>query len=357
MEQNTRKKSPVVRFLVLGGLGLLVLLGLILYWQKDRLIGAVVSQVNERLNTRVDVGSVDVTLLRTFPRLAVGFERVTVFESCCGKKDTLARIQHVQFYLSVWKALGGTYQIEGLAVKKGFVRLRQMANGTVNYDIFKKDTAVARSAPSGKKPVPFQLEKTHLEQIEFRYQKEGSFMVSQFIDKIEADYMLLAGRSTLAAKGKVLVHKLSTASQTLMQKMPMGIDVTLALAPTKAGTELTLTNALIDMDGAAFRLNGKVLAAEKPLYNVQLTAEKSDLKTLAAFMPPTARQALAAYKSSGRINLTLTAEKKNPDTKYPRLDVAAQAQSAGFRHNRLPLTFAGVAFRGSFTLPAGGSRL
>lgn len=108
------------------------------YSHQDELKRAMLTAVNGRLNSPVQIGGLEVDLWAQFPDVSLRFEKVLVPDPQI-PSDTLAFASSVFAQFDLLKAIRGTYIMQRITLKDGRLKLRWNADGSNNYSIFKED--------------------------------------------------------------------------------------------------------------------------------------------------------------------------------------------------------------------------
>lgn len=129
-------KKWLIRFFVL--LLIFISISLIfIYVQQDKLKEKVLNSLNEKLESEVSVdGLIDITFLRTFPKVTLELNEVFIADKF-NLKDTLASVQKINFTINPLSLLGETLSIQSIVLQNGKLRLKTFKDGKSNYDILK----------------------------------------------------------------------------------------------------------------------------------------------------------------------------------------------------------------------------
>lgn len=348
---GTRSKRAVrILLWTLTCLALLpVLLAGLIWWQKDRLIGIVVERCNERLKTPVRVDRIDLTIWSTFPRVAVQMDSVIIQESCGDHTARMAALGQVQFGFSPWDMLHGTYEVAFLRVRGGHVNMRHLADGTINYDIIRKDTTAASGKPSG-----FALRQIQLDSIRYRFADEGPAATLVSVRLAHGDAALRTGGSLTTVSLKTeggQIHRLIVGNNRLAQELPVKLDNVLEI---EAGKELRFKPATIRLGTADFAVEGRIgLDTAQGQYRFHLENEGSSLAALAILLPACARQELEKYRSKGQVYFKGDMESTQRGMRFPKITAQFGTKRAHFEHPAYKMSFSDVSLMGSFQLPEG----
>jgi|GEM_PF-3167079 len=116
---------------------LLVLFSAGVYFMRDEIIASVTREINERLESEVDVAAIQIDLLRNFPSASIQFSNVFCREVNTRDKDTLFYFDEVYLELNTWKLIRRKYEVESVVMERGRLNIAQFNSGKVNYKIWK----------------------------------------------------------------------------------------------------------------------------------------------------------------------------------------------------------------------------
>ncbi|UYZ62370.1 AsmA family protein [Hymenobacter weizhouensis] len=113
---------------------------------KDKLKAAFDRQLAERVRATVlyDPANVDVTLLSTFPDLALRLEQLRVIGQDSFARDTLAYLPRLDVGLDLMSVVsGGPINIKHITLEQPDISLRVLKSGRANWDVYVSDSAAA----------------------------------------------------------------------------------------------------------------------------------------------------------------------------------------------------------------------
>ncbi|MBL7691495.1 MAG: AsmA family protein [Flavipsychrobacter sp.] len=154
-------------------IGVAILIGLLLataiaipVFFKDKILVMVKKAANDNLNATVDFKDVDISILRSFPRLSVGISGVSVIGRDDFKNDTLIAADNIDVAVDLMKAINGQYEILNVGLSTARIHAIVLENGKANWDITKPSAETApkeESAPFAMKLRKYAIERTYIE--------------------------------------------------------------------------------------------------------------------------------------------------------------------------------------------------
>ena len=139
-----KKKSLIKRLLKWTGITFLVLIILIILLPilfKDQIVQFIKDEANANLNTELDFGEVNLSLLSTFPKFSLEINDLTLTGLDEFKGIKLADIKQTNLKLNLWSVISGDqYEISSVGLVEPKIHVMVLPDGKANYDIVKSDS-------------------------------------------------------------------------------------------------------------------------------------------------------------------------------------------------------------------------
>ena len=108
------------------------------YLFKDQLVAKVKSVINEQVTAKVDFKEFDLTLIRSFPKMGIRLNDLSVVGIDSFANDTLANIKQLQLDLDLMSVIKGeTYEINAVSLQEPTILAKVLKSGKANWDIMK----------------------------------------------------------------------------------------------------------------------------------------------------------------------------------------------------------------------------
>lgn len=157
-------RNTLITLLILIGVGIAAGLILSASYGKE-MKETVISSLNDRLQAKVDVSSVNFSVLRKFPYASVALEQVVMTD----RADTLFHFDRVFLQFDLIDLFRGQERIDRVSFENGQLSLRIDEQGDHAYDdIWKGGTSKTESSTA------FELDRTEWENVRFHYLDERS---------------------------------------------------------------------------------------------------------------------------------------------------------------------------------------
>lgn len=271
------------------------------YLFKDKIMAIVKTELNKQLNAKVDFKDVDISLIRHFPRLAVGLEELQIINVAPFEGDTLLAVKKIDAALNLMSVIkGDKMTIYNVTLDQPRVNAIVAANGDANWNITKPDTAQATADTAASKPFSMSLERYKVSDAYINYddrqgnmqmivdhlthEGKGDFTQDLFTletsttaeaitfryglipylshvgAKVDADLEIDNKTSTYTFKnGKVLMNNLELAVQgffKLVNDSTYGMDLSFKAPSTKFKDLLSLVPSVYQQDFGKIKTEG-----------------------------------------------------------------------------------------------------
>lgn len=308
---------------------------------KERLIGA----LNERLLAPVQVGEVELTLIKRFPRASIRMSEVLVHEvrTDGAPADTLLAAQDLYLEFNLWDLFGGSYTVGSIHGQGVRLYAGLDGNGAENYIIWRSDSTAAGSSPIDLRSVSFDELTVRFRDarnnLEVLAEHDALELSGRFGATSEAS---LSGDARLLGIWKEGEQLLDEREAQVALKMRFGEgefritegDVQLAKVPLRVTLAVTGTTGGKEID---LRANGLGL----------------DLERTVAQLPASVRDALSRFSLSGEADLAV--KYAGPlEGDGPPLSIGAQVRQGRMKERKSGVSFSEIHGALSLELAADG---
>lgn len=139
------------------------------YLFKDQIVAKVKSVINQKVNAKVDFKEFDLTLIRSFPKMGIRLNDLSVVGVDSFAQDTLANIKQLQLDLNLMSVIKGeTYEINAVSLQEPTILAKVLKSGKANWDIMKPDST-AKHTDTASTAFKAALEKYSIEKGKITY--------------------------------------------------------------------------------------------------------------------------------------------------------------------------------------------
>lgn len=291
------KFKKALKILALVVLLLSIGISAFIYAMSDTIKALVLHEVNKELAVEGGFKSVELTFWRSFPKIGVRFEELSLKESTPLLQKDLLHAQVFYLEFNVWKAIRGQYAMEAISADKLTLQLAQSGN-QINYQFLKEEQEDTSSSED------FEL---NLKGIKI---KNATIAFYDLKEKTTITYAF----DELKAKGVIENEKIDftllaegTGKDFVLQgdTLPLSKNTALFLGLTYWQTteRLEFKSGHIEVDGTALDVNGHITFGSTEEIQLQLSSEGNKVSKVSGILPQEWSTMLSSFKSEGDFSL------------------------------------------------------
>lgn len=281
LNQNGKRKWLRWIKIFLRGLGILVLLQIIFcigaMWyinsHKREILVMVTEKLNENLNGKLTIESMEPTFFESFPRISLQLKNVMIRDREYGKHHkTLLQARNFEVALNALAFIRGAVEINKIGISDAAVHLFTDAGGYSNASVFKK-----KASQNSDSPAYPELKKFELDRVNFTIENQNKhklfqFSVANLNGKIA--YNTNGWKAGLSLKTIVNSLAFSTIKGSFIKEKTVKGNFEILFDNTK-NTIVILPNAL-DIGGEDFKVSAEFTTAKNNTtdYAIHLVNEK-----------------------------------------------------------------------------------
>jgi hypothetical protein len=330
---------------ILGGLVvlILILMFIIPYFYKDKVIDLVKKEANKNLNATLDFGEVDLTFFAHFPSLTLRIEDLSLTGQGAFEGIELVSFKSFDLVLGLGKVLAGEEMpdINKIFLNQPKVNALVLENGMANWDIVKapkggKGKVSADSKPSEAIDFKIQLRSYEIRDAEITY-----------IDRLSDILIMIKGFSH-SGSGSLSTDGFGLRTKTKIESMDLIMD------NTKYINHSTLNAAVdfaVDMNTMRFDITKGDINLNKFEMNatgflampgddinmdIEFTSPSTKLKQLMALAPEEITGDLDEYKFKGNVAFSGWVKGVYNDNQYPLFGIHLAVDNGSFHYADLP---------------------
>jgi len=328
------KKVLKIALITLGIL--IIVLAVTPFLFKDKITAMVKNSLNESVNARIDFASVDLSLLKSFPKLNVGINDLTVINNAPFEGDTLAFIETTQLKMSIkelFKKEGEAMSINSVSINKAQLNLMSNLDGIANYDITKTETS--SESNSTESTLNIDLENYSILNSSLSYFDEESEM------RLIIEELNHSGSGNF--KGET--SKLTTTSNALvsfimgktnyLNKNKVTLDAVIGIdfgtsTYSFEDNSAYINNLMLKFDGFVQLLD------EGQIIDMTFSNPGASFKDFLALIPETYSKNLNDVETNGDFKVLGVVKGLNSDERIPGFNIQMTSTNADFKYKSLP---------------------
>ncbi len=308
---------------------------------KDDIVAWIKNDINKNFTATVDFDAVDLSLIRSFPRLNIALEglRIVHHEPFAG--DTLANIREVQATVNLGTLFGGPVEVSGILIDQPQLHLRVREDGTANWQI----TKTAPDAPPVEPGQPSPGMNLVLQNYEIRngrvlYQTTGAKGAPAFSVLLEE--LNHRGSGNFAAEQFTLATQTGIGNITCRQGNATLLNNTRLDAKVEVAVDLqqnkyTLKENQIRLNALTLNLDGWVARDGEDLtMELRFHAPEARFKELLSLIPVVYGKDYATLRADGQFTLGGSATGRLTKREVPAFDIALTVKDGMFQYPDLP---------------------
>lgn len=231
----------------------------------------IITNLNKKLSTPVNVGSVELSLYSSFPYASLDFFNVLISESfvSMGEPDTLVFAKKLKLNFNIWDIYNGIYTIKKVQLLEGKSNIKFDKNGVGNFNIIKQNSDTSSNN--------FKLELTEIfiEGVNLNFTDEANNIASKaFIENLKANGKFSQTNYSLSLSGglKKLFYNQKDINPLFFDLVDVDINLDI---DSENGVYTFNQNEIIVNKIHSVNLAGTV---EKSIYDLIVIGNKLQLK-------------------------------------------------------------------------------
>ncbi|MCX7743024.1 MAG: AsmA-like C-terminal region-containing protein [Flavobacteriales bacterium] len=285
-----------------AGFVLLIIIAtfVLLYFFQDRLIRLAIDEINQNLNTKIEVEQIDLTLWKKFPQASLQFKNVRCDEVTeQPEKKKLLKAESVFLSFDIWDFFTGNYTFKRIDIVNANAYLRINKKGTTNFDILKKQQQKTKNVKSGQ---TFQFNKVMLKNVLVDFENEKlQHVVQVTVQQLDLKGKFSEKRHTSRLRGKFFIDRLVLHDETYMQhrhvELNMGFDNN---TETK---QITIDKGKISIENLNVEASGIIRTDSTGYVDLNLVGKKLNIQSFISLLPGEWRKFENEYQSEGEFFL------------------------------------------------------
>jgi hypothetical protein len=311
---------------------------------EDDVKNYMLSKINERLNTRIDVKEINFSVLKKFPYASLEFETVTADEVTKNqKKGTLFSAQSVYLQFNIIDIINKNYIIKKINVENGLVNIKIDKNGNNNYQVWK---AVPDSSSED-----FNLELNSLQFKNFTFYTLNEYKNLDFA--IEANSLHLTGdfsaiKYKLTTTANLFVHQFNEGGQSVMKEKSIKVNTSFSVNQEEKLYEIQKGDLAIQ--NLSFDLKGNIKETENGVnLNLKINGNNIQIEDVFSLLPESEKEKLLTYKSKGIISFKSTIIGDLSAQNTPGIEADFEIKNGTITEGSSKISLSNINTKGSFS--------
>ncbi len=317
----------------------LILLLLLPFAFKGKIVGAIQKAANENLNATVHFDNdVSIGLIRNFPNLSVGINHLQIVGKDSFANDTLIDAPHLGLVIDIASILNGKETIiRKVQLTDARAKIIFLKSGAANFDIAKADTGKVEPTPSDSSaPMSLKINELNIENTRIHYVDHS------------LDFELITNGTNLNSSGDFADALFTLENEIGIDQLTMNFGgmTLLSKAKIKGNTNINMDMNQMKFGFAdnEFKINDLPLKAKGWIkmgetdmdMDIDVSTPNSDFKSFLSVVPGCYTENFADVKTSGTMGLVFTMKGIMNDLRMPATHVELKIKDAGFQYPAMP---------------------
>lgn len=269
---------------------------------KKEVLATILEQLNKNLNGKITAGSMEPTLLKSFPGVSVSLNNVLLRDSLWSKhKHDLLKAQDIDVSLNIFSLIIGDVKINQIAINNAEVYIYTDSSGYSNTSIFKSKPTTEKKSIS--KSAALEISKIDFNKVNLVLDNRKRFKLFNFnIDQIQGRIKYPDSGWTGKIKLQTMVKSFAFNTRKgsfLKDKLLQG---TLSAHYSKALDAIILDPEQLNIDEHAFKIGAKIDLA-KSGFAINIAVDDVLFKDLALLLSPNISAKLLRFGIEKPINV------------------------------------------------------
>jgi len=306
---------------------------------KDKLMAVAREQINEQLTAKVDWTDMGVSAFKDFPNISLYMQNLVVVTDTPFRGDTLARIEELVVSVNPIKLLNGKHiDINGIIIKKPYVYVRVLKDGSANYNIMRPDSVkTVDTTKSSSGNYTIALKKFYIKDACIIYddKEQGIYTeLDDFTNKFSGNF----GKNEFELTDKGTVSAITVKQGKIAYLNRVKLALNLAMDINQAKGSYTLKKNSIQLNDLSLGINGNVLVTNSKniTSDLTLTVKEPEIKHLISLIPAVYSNDFKKIKTSGTFALNGFVKGKYNGISYPAFGISLQVANGTFQYTELP---------------------
>ena len=304
---------------------ILVWLGAAYYINHNnkKILATILTQLNSNVNGKIEVGSMETTLLKGFPGVSVSLKKVLLRDSLWAQhKHDLLNAADIDVSLNIFSLIGGSININKIGINNAGIYVYTDSTGYSNTSMFKSKTPNAPKDPKEQKE--FQIKRVDFNNVNLIVDNQRRFKLFHFlVDELKGkiDYPDSGWNGNIKLKTTIKNFAFNTKKGSFLKDKTL--NGTLVAHYNNETKAVTIDQERLDIGGDEFYIGAKIdLAKDESAFAISVRADKILYKNIALILSPNISSKLLKFAIDEPIAVVGSiVDDGNKDGTDPKIDV------------------------------------
>lgn len=316
------------------------------FFLQDKVAEIILKSLNDKISTKLDVGSFKLSFLKKFPKASLELRDVLVHSSNSFSTDafsgintdTLLAASVVSVDFSITDIMQGLYNIERVGASNGKMNFYTDSAGLVNYDVSVKTTDTI----SGD--FTLDLERITLTDIKAYYDNRATKLIlNGIVNEGKIKSRISGDIIDFTAVADMEINQFKLYNTSITKTIPADLDI--SLQSTKSG--ILIKKGVLGIDNYDFSLRG-FISAENML-DLNISGQNIDLAKITNYLPDKYVKLVSGYSPSGILVVDSKIKGLLSRTINPHIEITCMLDNGHVIYGKSNLTINALSFSGNFS--------
>ena len=326
---------------------------------KDKVITIVKKEANEMLNAKLDFESLDISLFSHFPSASIELNGLTLSGIDDFENDTLVSAESIDVAVNVMSLFSDKgFDVNYVVLDKPSIKAVKLADGRVNWDIMKPDTADVEEEKTveveGESSFRLKLKNFKIADATIVYVDDSTHM-QFYTDKLN-----------LKLSGDMSADMTDIDSKLSCKDIYFAMGGISYLKQAEAGAKLTVSADLknnkfilkentLSLNAIVLNLDGWVALLDDGAMDMDLKINTSEInfKEILSLIPAIYQNNFDKLRTTGNMSLTAFAKGRMAGENMPQFGLTLGVKDATLNYEGMPASVDGINIGASVSNPGG----
>lgn len=323
-------------------------------------IGEIVkSEANSRLAARLDFESLDISLLRRFPKASLELRGLTLVGVGRFEGDTIVAVDRISVAVNVMSLFGDEgFEVSKVLLVRPSVYGHKTADGAVNWDVMKPSDE-PQSGPeedagdAGLSTFRLSLKAFDIEDASLCYADDstGMYVATRPVDlSLRGDMSAAQTDLALCLACKGLTFR--TGGIAMLSGAEAGLDA--VVSADLRNNRFTLSDNTLRLNNISLSLDGWAeLGEESVTMDIRANTSRVEFRDILSMIPAFYTRDFADLSAGGSMTLAAAVAGEMKGDRMPSFDVKLGVRDGSFRYASLPQGVTGINVDAAVSNPGG----
>lgn len=311
------------------------------------ILNTILNQLNANVNGKIEVESMETTLLKGFPGVAVSLKKVLLRDSLWTiHKHDLLNAADIDVSLNVFSLIAGDIKINKIDIKNASIYVYTDSLGYSNTSMFKRKT---EGKPTTKDKQAFEIKRVDFNKVDLIVDNRRRFKLFHFlVDELKGkiDYPDSGWNGNIKLKTNIKNFAFNTKKGSFLEGKTL--EGTLVTHYNNERKEIIIEQKKLTIGEDDFLIGAKIELAKESVFAIDIRADKILYQNISLLLSPNISSKLLRFVIDEPIAVVgHIIDDGNKDNRDPLIDVRIQVKNNGVTIPSGRLT--NCSFTGTFT--------